>query len=271
MPPRRTANQRRVAEEDKLYRRIEQIIDTWLNPSDDAIFVAGGNREPEFDEEEEDDEVDDKGYDENRKFDEFEGNDVGLFAFAEYDEDDKEADAVWEAINKRMDSRRKDRRETRLKQEIEKYCASNQQMRMMMSDTDAASAEACSLDVAFAFGTTTLVATVMGRLLVVANAGDCRGVLFRRGKAIEMSRDHNPVSAKERKQIGASGVYVYDGYLNGQLHAILSLGRNFISGLLGPILSTQGRMMRQKTWQIGISRKTGSDDHVSRETASGAK
>ncbi|KAF5765492.1 putative 43kDa postsynaptic protein [Helianthus annuus] len=47
--------------------------------------------------------------------DEFEGNDVGLFASAEYDEED----AVWD------DLRRKDRREARLKEEIEKYRASN--------------------------------------------------------------------------------------------------------------------------------------------------
>ncbi|KAL6211299.1 hypothetical protein ACLB2K_016526 [Fragaria x ananassa] len=76
-------------------------------------------------EEEEEDDGEEKGYDENQKFDEFEGNDVGLFASAEYDDEDKEADAVWEAIEQRMDSRRKDRREARLKQEIEKYRASN--------------------------------------------------------------------------------------------------------------------------------------------------
>ncbi|KAK4762235.1 hypothetical protein SAY87_030119 [Trapa incisa] len=85
-------------------------------------------------EEEEDDEGEDKGYDENQKFDEFEGNDVGLFASAEYDEDDKEADAVWEAIDKRMDSRRKDRREARLKQEIEKYRASNPKITEQFAD-----------------------------------------------------------------------------------------------------------------------------------------
>ncbi|OWM71932.1 hypothetical protein CDL15_Pgr017815 [Punica granatum] len=86
---------------------------------------------PEFDE---DDEGDDKCNDENWKFDEFEGNDMGVFASAKYDEDDKEVDVVWEAIDKRMDSQRKDRREARLKQEIKKYCASNQQMRTRMSD-----------------------------------------------------------------------------------------------------------------------------------------
>ncbi|KAJ0052254.1 hypothetical protein Pint_02218 [Pistacia integerrima] len=68
---------------------------------------------------------DDKGYDENQKFDEFEGNDVGLFANSEYDEDDKEADAVWEAI---------DRREARLKQEIEKYRASNPKITEQFAD-----------------------------------------------------------------------------------------------------------------------------------------
>ncbi|GJT95642.1 protein stabilized1 [Tanacetum coccineum] len=63
-----------------------------------------------------------EGYDENQKFDEFEGNDVGLFASPEYDE---EADAIWDEIDKCMDSRRKDRRESRLKEEIENYCMSN--------------------------------------------------------------------------------------------------------------------------------------------------
>ncbi|GKU90928.1 hypothetical protein SLEP1_g4869 [Rubroshorea leprosula] len=85
-------------------------------------------------EDEEEDEADDKGYDENQKFDEFEGNDVGLFASSEYDEDDKEADAVWEAIDKRMDSRRKDRREARLKEEIEKYRASNPKITEQFAD-----------------------------------------------------------------------------------------------------------------------------------------
>ncbi|KAA8526399.1 hypothetical protein F0562_008398 [Nyssa sinensis] len=85
-------------------------------------------------EEEEEDEAEDKGYDENQKFDEFEGNDVGLFASAEYDEEDKEADSVWEAIDKRMDSRRKDRREARLKQEIEKYRASNPKITEQFAD-----------------------------------------------------------------------------------------------------------------------------------------
>ncbi|OWM73455.1 hypothetical protein CDL15_Pgr026554 [Punica granatum] len=86
MPPRRRDRIDDVLERDNLRhleQRMEQIVNQRMDP--------GGDGELEFNE---DDEEDDKGYDENRKFDEFEGNDVGLFASAEYDEDDKEADAV---------------------------------------------------------------------------------------------------------------------------------------------------------------------------------
>lgn len=42
------------------------------------------------------------------KFDEFMGNDAGVFAATgEYDDDDKEADAVWEKIDDYMDERRR--------------------------------------------------------------------------------------------------------------------------------------------------------------------
>ncbi|GLJ27550.1 hypothetical protein SUGI_0540480 [Cryptomeria japonica] len=43
----------------------------------------------------------------------------------EYDEDEKEADVVWESIDKRTDSHAKDRREVMLEKQIEKYSASN--------------------------------------------------------------------------------------------------------------------------------------------------
>lgn len=99
--------------------------------------------------------------------------------------------------------------------------------------TDVAFAEACSLDAALASGTTALAALVIGRLLVVANAGDCRAVLCRRGKAIEMSRDHKPMCCKERKRIEASGGYVYDGYLNGQLNVARALGDWHMEGMKG--------------------------------------
>lgn len=67
--------------------------------------------------------------------------------------------------------------------------------------------------------------------LVVANAGDCRAVLCRRAKAIEMSRDHKPVCLREKERIEASGGYVDDGYLNGQLNVARALGDWHLEGL----------------------------------------
>lgn len=95
---------------------------------------AAAPRKEEEEGEEEDEKDKEKKYDENQKFDEFEGNDVGLFASGEYDEDDKEADEVWEAVDARMDSRRKDRREQRLKEEIEKYRANNPKITEQFAD-----------------------------------------------------------------------------------------------------------------------------------------
>ncbi|KAF7137197.1 hypothetical protein RHSIM_Rhsim07G0148900 [Rhododendron simsii] len=99
--------------------------------------------------------------------------------------------------------------------------------------TDTAFAEACLLDAALASGTTALAALVVGSSLIVANAGDCRAVLCRRGKAIEMSRDHKPGCYHERKRIEALGGYVSDGYLNGQLNVARALGDWHMEGLKG--------------------------------------
>ncbi|XP_057434527.1 probable protein phosphatase 2C 22 isoform X2 [Lotus japonicus] len=115
--------------------------------------------------------------------------------------------------------------------------------------TDNAFAEACSLDAALASGTTALATLVIGRLLVVANAGDCRAVLCRRGKAIEMSRDHKPICSKEKKRIEGSGGYVYDGYLNGQLNVARAIGDWHMEGMKskdGGPLSAEPELMTTK-------------------------
>ena len=52
-------------------------------------------------------------------------------------------------------------------------------------------------------GTTALAALVAGDALLVANAGDCRAVLCRRGRAIDLSRDHNGKS--EAARVEAAG------------------------------------------------------------------
>ncbi|CAA2966532.1 probable phosphatase 2C 22 [Olea europaea subsp. europaea] len=115
--------------------------------------------------------------------------------------------------------------------------------------TDTAFAEACSLNADLASGTTALAVVVVGSSLVVANAGDCRAVLCRRGKAIEMSRDHKTVCLKERRRIEASGGYIYDGYLNGQLNVARALGDWHMEGLKhmdGGPLSAEPELMSTK-------------------------
>ncbi|KAG8084435.1 hypothetical protein GUJ93_ZPchr0010g8412 [Zizania palustris] len=80
------------------------------------------------------------------------------------------------------------------------------------------------LDISHSSGTTALMAVVFGRQLLVANAGDCRAVLCRRGMAMEMSRDHRENYAEESERVAASGGYIEDGYLNGVLSVTRALG-----------------------------------------------
>jgi pre-mRNA-processing factor 6 len=47
-------------------------------------------------------------------------NEVGLFASVPYEADDEEADRIYEAIDRKMDERRKSRREKREQDEMEK-------------------------------------------------------------------------------------------------------------------------------------------------------
>lgn len=96
---------------------------------------------------------------------------------------------------------------------------------------DHAFADACSLD--SSSGTTALTAIVFGRTLHIANAGDCRAVLGRRGRAVELSRDHKPNCNRERLRIEKLGGMVYDGYLNGQLAVARALGDWHMKGAKG--------------------------------------
>ncbi|GAX76424.1 hypothetical protein CEUSTIGMA_g3869.t1 [Chlamydomonas eustigma] len=92
---------------------------------------------------------DDKGEganaEDDNKFDEFMGNDAGaLAATGQYDEDDKEADEIWEAVDNFMDERRRERREKRLKDEIEKYRVENPKITEQFADLKRKLAEVSS-------------------------------------------------------------------------------------------------------------------------------
>lgn len=92
-------------------------------------------------------------------------------------------------------------------------------------------ADASSLDISS--GTTALTALIFGRTMFVANAGDCRAVLGKRGRAIELSKDHKPNCTSERLRIEKLGGVVYDGYLNGQLSVARALGDWHMKGSKG--------------------------------------
>ncbi|XP_054804897.1 probable protein phosphatase 2C 13 [Prosopis cineraria] len=73
-------------------------------------------------------------------------------------------------------------------------------------------------------GTTALTALILGSHLLVANAGDCRAVLCKRGVAVDMSQDHRPSYLPEKRRVEASGGFIDDGYLNGYLSVTRALG-----------------------------------------------
>lgn len=75
---------------------------------------------------------------------------------------------------------------------------------------------------------------------MVANAGDCRAVLCRKGEAIDMSQDHRPIYPSERKRVEELGGYVDDGYLNGVLSVSRALGdwdMKFPRGSASPLIA----------------------------------
>ncbi|KAI7794687.1 pre-mRNA-processing factor 6 [Triplophysa rosa] len=67
-------------------------------------------------------------------YDEFNGYAGSLFSSGPYEKDDEEADAIYAALDKRMDERRKERRELLEKEEIEKYRMERPKIQQQFSD-----------------------------------------------------------------------------------------------------------------------------------------
>lgn len=82
-------------------------------------------------------------------------------------------------------------------------------------------------------GSTGLAACVIGGKLYIANAGDCRAVLSRKGKAIDLSIDQKPSSEGEMERIKNAGGFVEDGYVNGLLGVSRAFGDWHLEGLKG--------------------------------------
>ncbi|CAI7853480.1 unnamed protein product [Closterium sp. NIES-54] len=80
-------------------------------------------------------------------------------------------------------------------------------------------------------GTTALAVLLLGKALYVANAGDCRAVLCRRGKVVELSRDHRPSCQLERERVHLAGGFIVEDYLNDQLAVTRALGDWHLQGM----------------------------------------
>ncbi|XP_039051556.1 probable protein phosphatase 2C 2 [Hibiscus syriacus] len=90
------------------------------------------------------------------------------------------------------------------------------------------------------YGTTALTALIFGRLLMVANAGDCRAVLCRKGEAIDMSEDHRPIYPSKRMRVEELGGFIDNGHLNGVLPVSRALGdwdMKFPKGSSSPLIA----------------------------------
>lgn len=74
-------------------------------------------------------------------------------------------------------------------------------------------------------GATAVVAVIVGKTLMVANAGDSRGVLCRDGAAFPLSYDHKPQQERELSRVRRAGGFVNQfGRINGNLNLSRSIG-----------------------------------------------
>lgn len=73
-------------------------------------------------------------------------------------------------------------------------------------------------------GATAVSVLVRGPKIVVANTGDSRAVLSKRGQARALTQDHKPILFEEAKRIIKAGGFVRDNRINGALNVSRTLG-----------------------------------------------
>uniref|UniRef100_A0A0D9XGN6 protein-serine/threonine phosphatase n=1 Tax=Leersia perrieri TaxID=77586 RepID=A0A0D9XGN6_9ORYZ len=73
-------------------------------------------------------------------------------------------------------------------------------------------------------GSTACVAIIRNDELIVANAGDSRCVLSRKGQAHDLSKDHKPDLDVEKERIMNAGGFVVAGRVNGSLNLTRAIG-----------------------------------------------
>ncbi|XP_061364370.1 probable protein phosphatase 2C 60 isoform X1 [Gastrolobium bilobum] len=73
-------------------------------------------------------------------------------------------------------------------------------------------------------GSTACVAIIRNNQLFVANAGDSRCVISRKGQAYNLSRDHKPDLEIEKERILKAGGFIHAGRVNGSLNLARAIG-----------------------------------------------
>ncbi|KAH0982907.1 hypothetical protein GBA52_010084 [Prunus armeniaca] len=73
-------------------------------------------------------------------------------------------------------------------------------------------------------GSTACVAIIRNNQLVVANAGDSRCVISRKGQAYNLSKDHKPDIENEKERILKAGGFIQVGRVNGSLNLARAIG-----------------------------------------------
>ncbi|KAH1131609.1 hypothetical protein J1N35_002987 [Gossypium stocksii] len=73
-------------------------------------------------------------------------------------------------------------------------------------------------------GSTACVAVIKNNQLLVANAGDSRCVISRKGQAYNLSRDHKPDLEVEKERILKAGGFIHAGRVNGSLNLARAIG-----------------------------------------------
>ncbi|XP_064597243.1 pre-mRNA-processing factor 6-like [Liolophura sinensis] len=104
-----------------------------IGPARDADDISDDRHAPPIKKKRDNDDDDEEDLN-DANYDEFAGYGGSLCNKDPYEKDDEEADAIYEAIDKRMDEKRKERREKRLKEEIEKFRQERPKIQQQFSD-----------------------------------------------------------------------------------------------------------------------------------------
>jgi protein phosphatase 1G len=96
-------------------------------------------------------------------------------------------------------------------------------------------------DIANSVGCTACVCIITNNEVICANSGDSRGVLCRKGVAVEMSYDHKPENPEEKDRIVKAGGFVEENRVKGMLNLSRALGD--LEYKLDPELAVEDQMI----------------------------